>query len=211
MPSQDLSALQCPACLRLFGTRQGVNSHLSSAKSCKWYRKGKIRDLSLNDIQIDEEENEALKENTSVLQDVNNSDYMDSFPEGEDGDFFNDFASEGMDEYELIPENVPATPLPASMASSSRLPSQSQNRSLEDEDDTRYIEEHPTAGKVLPSTAAADSDGDINMEEFTEKNTLSPFSLDLDWKIAEWVVKESVGHSAVDRLLEIPGVSVFTL
>jgi len=194
---------------------EGVNSYLSSAKSCKWYRKGKIRDLSLNDIQIDEEENEALRErqkaNTSVLQDANNSDYMDSFPEGEDGDFFNDFASEGMDEYELIPENVPAIPFPASMASSSHLPHQSQNHSLEDEDDTRYIEEHPTAGKVLPSTAAADSDSDINMEDFTEKNTLSPFSSDLDWKIAEWVVKESVGHSAIDRLLEIPGVSVFTL
>ncbi|KAF8165815.1 hypothetical protein B0H34DRAFT_794159 [Crassisporium funariophilum] len=33
-----------------------------------------------------------------------------------------------------------------------------------------------------------------------------PFLLELDWKVAQWAVKDGPGHSAFDRLLEIPGV-----
>lgn len=35
----------CPACSRYFRTQQGVQAHLSTAKSCRWWRKGKIAEL----------------------------------------------------------------------------------------------------------------------------------------------------------------------
>ena len=39
----------CPVCERWFETSQGLMSHLSLARSCKWYRKGK------NPIRLDED------------------------------------------------------------------------------------------------------------------------------------------------------------
>ncbi|KAJ7743424.1 hypothetical protein B0H14DRAFT_2308748, partial [Mycena olivaceomarginata] len=34
----------------------------------------------------------------------------------------------------------------------------------------------------------------------------APFASELDWMIAEWVIKDGPGHKAFDRLLDIPGV-----
>ncbi|CAA7267865.1 unnamed protein product [Cyclocybe aegerita] len=34
----------------------------------------------------------------------------------------------------------------------------------------------------------------------------SPFTSELDWKIAQWAIKDSPGHNAFDCLLKIPGV-----
>ncbi|KAF8905580.1 hypothetical protein CPB84DRAFT_1676487, partial [Gymnopilus junonius] len=45
----------CPACSKIFKTFQGLNAHLSSAKSCEWYRKGKIKAFGLDDQQLAEE------------------------------------------------------------------------------------------------------------------------------------------------------------
>ncbi|KAF8874329.1 hypothetical protein CPB84DRAFT_1690242 [Gymnopilus junonius] len=33
-----------------------------------------------------------------------------------------------------------------------------------------------------------------------------PFSSELDWRFAEWAVKDGPGQNAIDRLLAIPGV-----
>ena len=108
---------------------------------------------------------------------------------------------------EVMHINVPQT-LQHPLASGSRPLPQTQHRSLDDEDDTRFTAGHPTAGAVLPATP--DGDGDIEMGDTTENNlnTFSPFSSELDWRIAEWAIKEKVGNSAIDRLLEIPGVCV---
>ena len=34
-----------------------------------------------------------------------------------------------------------------------------------------------------------------------------PFNSELDWKIAQWAIKDGPGKNAFDRLLKIPGVS----
>ncbi|KAJ3818812.1 hypothetical protein F5880DRAFT_1625872 [Lentinula raphanica] len=34
----------------------------------------------------------------------------------------------------------------------------------------------------------------------------APFATEMDWKIAEWVIKDGIGHKSLDRLLAIPGV-----
>ena len=80
---------------------------------------------------------------------------------------------------------------------------------LDDDDDTRYVVEHPTAGKVFSS---ADKDGDITMKDNTvPNNPYAPFSSEMDWMIAQWAVKDAPGHKAFDRFLEIPGVSLLVL
>ncbi|KAF8814830.1 hypothetical protein BYT27DRAFT_7056438, partial [Phlegmacium glaucopus] len=38
----------CPACQRFFKTLRGMQSHLSSARTCSWYMKGKLRELNTN-------------------------------------------------------------------------------------------------------------------------------------------------------------------
>ena len=79
--------------------------------------------------------------------------------------------------------------------------------------------EHPTAGAVLernpnsqpppPATSyTLDSDGDTAMaDDSMTKNTFFPFNSELDWKVAEWAIKDGPGHKAFDQLLSIPGVS----
>ncbi|KAJ7307753.1 hypothetical protein DFH08DRAFT_927418 [Mycena albidolilacea] len=53
---------------------------------------------------------------------------------------------------------------------------------------------------------AIDPDGDIDMEVSDSSNGFAPFASELDWRIAEWVIKNGPGHKAFDRLLNIPGV-----
>ena len=36
----------------------------------------------------------------------------------------------------------------------------------------------------------------------------APFASKLDWSIAKWAIEEGIGHGQLDRLLEIPGVSL---
>lgn len=56
-----------------------------------------------------------------------------------------------------------------------------------------------------------DGDGDIVMDsdaDDLEGTCYRPFNSQLDWKIAQWAVKDSASHAAFDRFLEIPGVRV---
>ena len=72
------------------------------------------------------------------------------------------------------------------------------------------MEVHPTAGKILPPLSSEqqekDSDGDILMKNGQASGPFSSFSSELDWKIAEWAVKDSIGHTSLDHLLAIPEV-----
>ena len=96
-------------------------------------------------------------------------------------------------------------------------------RTLDDSDDDRVEEIHPTAGKVIRmdeslhrrwkkvfgefhSSPRDDGDGDIEMRGGQEDNPYSPFASELDWRIARWVIKDGPGQNAFDRLLKIPGV-----
>ncbi|KAE9387634.1 hypothetical protein BT96DRAFT_960358 [Gymnopus androsaceus JB14] len=38
------------------------------------------------------------------------------------------------------------------------------------------------------------------------RNIYAPFASEMDWRVAEWVVKNNVGHNSFDRFLQIPGV-----
>ena len=44
----------CPAgCGRCFQTEQGQNHHISSAKSCAWYKKGKLAEVTAPEEDLD--------------------------------------------------------------------------------------------------------------------------------------------------------------
>ena len=47
------------------------------------------------------------------------------------------------------------------------------------------------------------------MDDASKLNHFAPFASELDWKVAQWVVKDGPGHNAVNRLFEIPGVRHF--
>ena len=84
-------------------------------------------------------------------------------------------------------------------------------RALDNKDDSHLIVEHPSAGSIL--SRIRDSDGNIAMEDMeavdqAEASKFTPFNSELDWQIAEWAVKDNIGHNPFDRLLGIPGVRV---
>jgi len=205
--SKEFNKFQCPACDRFFSSQQGLSCHLSTAKSCLWYRKGKIRDLT---DQVTNSKihwrvaqsghlSDSLKDHLSDLSDlevVTFDDLQHEIP-----------LSPIQDEFVLIPDLGAPGPGPQSSAQAKAA---LLTRALDDDDDLRYIESHPTAGTVLPPNSSEqennDPDGDITMQDDQVAQPFSPFSSELDWKIAEWAVKDSIGHSSFDRLLAIPGV-----
>ncbi|KAF8868438.1 hypothetical protein CPB84DRAFT_1819214 [Gymnopilus junonius] len=44
------------------------------------------------------------------------------------------------------------------------------------------------------------------MDDAGAPNLFAPFASELDWRVAQWAVKDGPGHNAFNRLLEIPGV-----
>jgi hypothetical protein len=121
------------------------------------------------------------------------------------------------DEYELIPSlGDPGPRTRAHREGQRQKLGRVISRALLDNEDTRFIEyPFPDAGKVLRresgKTRSKDSDGDTVMEGDADKdNPYAPFTSELDWRVAQWAVKEKVGHSAFDRLLDIPGVCPFS-
>jgi hypothetical protein len=92
------------------------------------------------------------------------------------------------------------------------------NRTLEDDEDERFTIWAKNAGNVVrqdpPPRYIPDheeqevngSNSESTMEVDQEANKFAPFVSELDWRIAQWAVKDGPGHSAFDRLLEIPEV-----
>ncbi|OJA18394.1 hypothetical protein AZE42_13977, partial [Rhizopogon vesiculosus] len=99
-----------------------------------------------------------------------------------------------------------------------------QQESGEDEEDTRIIEEHLSAGRVIRldetlhqlwrrQFGEEEAEGmDVDMIDDTGQpsssyNTFAPFASELDWRVAHWAVSEGIGHKSFNRLMEIPGVA----
>jgi hypothetical protein len=75
--------------------------------------------------------------------------------------------------------------------------------SLTEEEDSRYFIHHSTAGQVIrnlaiPTPPIPAADGPTVYEPFTSQ---------IDWDVAQWAIKGSIGHGSFDRFLSIPGVS----
>ncbi|KAG1734050.1 uncharacterized protein EDB91DRAFT_1238463 [Suillus paluster] len=173
----------CPAsCGKCFQTEQGHNHHISAARSCAWYKKGKLAEVCSTEPPEDELEHE------DVLEDL----YQEMFelvPAQLDDNYDDDVITE------LI-----AGPGPSS-----------RHGLLEDEDDNRVEVVHLTAGKVIRMDSMLHERwqkqfGVQKENEEEEQGAFHPFESCLDWEVACWAREEGIGHRALDHLLAIPGV-----
>lgn len=96
-------------------------------------------------------------------------------------------------------------------------------RTLDDNEDSRVVDVHPSAGYVIRMdetlhnkwrTTFGDMISDSHNEDSDisqDSNPYQPFASELDWRIAQWAVKDGPGQNAFDRLLKIPGVRSYCL
>lgn len=220
---------ECPACGKTFETSHGLNCHLSSAKSCKWYRKGKLRDLTITITEPTPAPTLSLSTKATSAGPVDIT--IPEWPIEDDDNYQDeDFDTPYQDslernEYQLIPELQAGVAGPSAQPPTTAPP---RSRVLDDEDDTRYIVEHATAGQIKklgpppsrtrpppPRMAHVDDDGDVEMEgsehQSGPESPFFPFASELDHKVADWAITEDVGKGSFDRFLAIPGVCSLSL
>lgn len=196
----------CPACHKTFKTSRGVHAHLKSAKSCRWYKSGKLRELTLPGSV------EELDETQSRTIHVPDPRPAASRAEEEPREVLQEY-------FDRFDDFIPLEAGP----SSSQLEEREANgsRPVEEEDDERVVEEFEGAGQtyLVDETmhqrwrryfGGEDTEGDITMtdetDERTESGIFQPFSSELEWRFSEWATQEGIGHKSLDRLLAIPEV-----
>lgn len=211
------------SCSRHFRSLAALHSHLSSARSCNWYMKGKLRDLGDGDDAII-----TLSENQPIVPvpEPEQQDYNDYNPQ-QDEDFDFDFEPDQyQDEFHFIPAAPPEMIQPEvgtgpqTAANHIQREAMQDNRTLEDDEDERFTIWAKNAGNVIrqdpPPKYIPDrgeqevncSNSESSMEVNQEADKFAPFVSELDWQIAQWAVKDGPGHNAFNRLLEIPGVEL---
>jgi hypothetical protein len=186
--------------------------------------KGKLKEWDFEDHPQQTEEWEDLETSGVELGMGDLADYypdLDSDLDLEDLDFGpNDYefisqdggnAAEEEEEMEMEMEGIEAGPGPQTAANRLRASAAAAHagyRVLEEDNDERVVVVEKNAGHVHrkekpPSSKIydKDSEGAIDMTI----NSFHPFNSELDWRIAQWAIKEDPGHKAFDRLLSIPG------
>ena len=216
---------ECPVCHRVFKNKKGRNSHLSTARSCSWYRQGKLRALDTGEFE------------GGHLDGLDKSSEPIELPPGnieEDPEYVQyDFAPN--DVYHFIPpepapsfqvgssQDIVGDPGPSTQAA--QAAAHTQARFLDDDEDDRVEDVNMEAGKVIrfsdtlyeawAKRFSQDDPEDVEMASDSSEamdppqqssNPFYPFASQIDWQIAHWFVKENPGHGAFDRLLQIPGV-----
>jgi len=202
--TQDDDPTVCPACEKRFKTPGGMSSHLRTARSCSWYKKGKLKALVMpgqfaDDI-VSEEVNDPLpqellrrsgaeRDPSSIMEDHEDL-LFELLPSSED-------LEEG-------PQAGPSTTAET------------------EEEDERVEEEDERAGAHLRVVdtlherwkrefgPSQDMEGDVDMSSISKEEDgtkFSPFASELDWRIARWAIQDGIGHKSFDRLMSIPGVS----
>jgi len=184
----------CPACDKKFKTVRGMSSHLGTAQNCRWYKKGKLKAL----VMPEEVEDEVLL-SEEVIDPLPEEPWTRRHPEVDPSTVMEDY-----DDllFELLPTHETHEEPHAG-------PSR-RDRTEEDEDE-RVEEENEEAGAQWKKDfrGSKDTEGDVHMldDMIEEDDRFSPFSSELDWRIAKWAIQEGIGHKSFDRLMSIPGVS----
>jgi hypothetical protein len=202
-------------CGRYFNSIRLKNTHLTSARSCSWYVKARLRDLGNNDAEDGEPLSTLMEPDPQAHQHVEDQEWLEYNPQQDpdidmgfgpygDGDGLQFLPAEPI---EILDENRPQT-----AENSIDLRSRhSRHTVLDNDDDECIIMVDEDAGRIfrkeIPPRYTQDREGDTLMEEDREPNPFAPFSSELDWRVAHWAVKDGPGHNAFNRLLKIPGVS----
>lgn len=212
----------CPAsgCGRLFTTDRGLTQHLNNSSSCSWYRTyqktAAIENFSahLEEEDLGEDWMEREIEDPPALE-ITDEEAGEQLQEyQEDNDIF----------YFVRVEDLPAIgeagPGPVTQAHRERMADRQlggKARSLDDGDLSMYEQEHPTAGRLVRMDTSlrerwCQAHGipfDVPMDGSSSQapNLYAPFASEMDWWIAEWFVKDNIGHNLFNCLLRIPGAS----
>jgi hypothetical protein len=220
----------CPAdCGRWFETDRSLNSHLNQAQSCKWYRSyQKSAAIESFTTQLDQEalgDEYMEREISDTALDI--GDTTPEIADDEAGEILREFEEEhDIFHFVHVEQNQAALgeagPGPSTQAHRDSLADRqlgAKVRSFDTEDLKMFEVEHPTAGARIRMDeslyerwrASHDFSNDIPMDGSDAKpnNIYAPFASEMDWRIADWVVKDNIGHNSLNRLLGIPGVSVF--
>ncbi|PPQ97258.1 hypothetical protein CVT26_000650 [Gymnopilus dilepis] len=211
-------------CGRRFATVGSMHKHLlTTKKKCGGYLQGKLRDLGLHDADIPTAFDLGPEEDLE--------DDWDQSEEAPYEPFIFDFLNPGINEFHFMPPsdceessedeemedgNALAGPGPSTAAFSllqgaDKAPARNETV-FTDQADERYIVWTEGAGQILRKVApptympaeVLDAQGDVDMN--TDRSPFFPFSSELDWRVAQWAVKDGPGQNAFDRLLEVPGV-----
>lgn len=219
-----MESILCPAgCGRLFQTTKARESHVTQSQSCSWWRKYEksswTQELEATDDEplgpeymerLEEEKEEEEEELVEVHVGELEADLLQEYEE--DHDIFH-FVP-------LEPEIGEQGPGPSTQAN--RLLDRQLGTKLRTLDDNNIEDEQVIEWKKKAGTAikidkslrerwriAHNLEADIPMDgtgSLPDK-LYFPFASEMDWRIAEWVVKDGIGHKSFDRLLAIPGVS----
>ncbi|PPQ75356.1 hypothetical protein CVT26_015158 [Gymnopilus dilepis] len=213
-----IMSVPCEAgCPRRFNTIASMHKHLVSSKKCAGYLQGKLRDIGLFDDDL-----AALDRDTDTEEDDEDVEasyepfifeppdaYINElhFTPRDDVDDRN--ANDGSN------SNAIAGPGPATAANILRRGAAAihRERVFDDRTDQRTVDWVEGAGRVLRKVTppsyidgdARDEEGDVQMAD-GGSSPFVPFSSELDWKVAQWAIRDGPGQGAFDRLLEIPGV-----
>ena len=188
-----------------------MNSHLTSAKSCSWYEKARLRDLGVNDMDDGIPLPALIAPDLQIHHHVEDQGSQEGdYDPQQDPDVDMEFGSYG-DEMQFLPVGGNESQPETADETIFQRATPSRHAVLDDDNDERVIIVDEDAGRILrkesPPSYYQDRDGDALMEEDGEPNPFAPFSSELDWRVAHWAVKDGPGHNALNRLLEIPGVS----
>lgn len=202
-------SIPCEAkCGRWFTSTGSMNSHLSKARSCAWYEKGKLRELGLDNLD---------DLSVPAPREPEDGDDLENYDPQQDLDVDMDFGPYES-EFNFLPSDEPeigrAGPGPQTAENQILQEAAKTHPILDDDDDQRVIQIDKEAGRIYrreppPGHFQVDKDGDSLMDDDGEPNPFFPFASELDWRVARWAVKDGPGHNAFNRLLEVPGVSKF--
>jgi hypothetical protein len=190
-----------------------------------WYCQGKLAELQPLDLEGEGGQVQILDDVEGILGDA--GDVSGSGLEREPESIMGDVEDDD-DLFHFIP--LPSTPPdigeagPGPSSTAATAPSTSDHlhrRVLDDIDDSSVEDIFKGAGLVIQMNenlherwkkmfeSEHDGDGDVRMEDMpVDTTSFHPFASELDWRVANWVIKESLGHKAFDRFLSIPGVCV---
>jgi hypothetical protein len=202
--TQDDDPSICPACHKRLHSSQGVAAHLRTARSCQWYKKGKLRALTLP--------GQFGRDDEIEMREVD-----ESFPA--EADELIDAADPGQVMQDFHDQLLDLVPIP------SHSPGPQHHRHDPDENaDLRMEVPHPTAGRVVRvdetvyqrwrrDFSGVDEEGDVCMDDVglgegssAADNRFAPFASELDWRVACWAIQDGIGHKSFDRLMAISGV-----
>ncbi|KAH9924485.1 uncharacterized protein B0H18DRAFT_877763 [Fomitopsis serialis] len=199
----NLFAQTCEACYGYFDTTQGLMAHQSTSRQCRWYKKGKLREIFV-DSEDSSSEDEAVREDRDE----------DEEEDEEEGEYEDEDEAQDLI---FVPTAGPSRA--ARTAESSSAPARRTAIALDDEDDTRVEVVDEKAGRVTGERETVQEAWRRHLAKRKENQTQrdtdedesprplwEPFESETDWEIASWCIKEGISQGAVDRFLKIPKV-----